>query len=71
MNMFQLTRVSHNMGFSLNQNVRYAGNRCIVYYFITFFLFVLEHGVLRTKQFSYDFFYLDQCVVEEIKQHVG
>ena len=28
MNLFQLTRISHNMGFSRNQYGRYAGNRC-------------------------------------------
>ena len=30
MNLFQLTRISHNAGFSRNQNVRYAGNRCSI-----------------------------------------
>ena len=29
MNLFQLTRVSHNAGISRNQNARYAENRCI------------------------------------------
>ena len=28
----QLMRVSHNSIFSRNQNARYAGNRCVVYF---------------------------------------
>ena len=31
MNLFRLTRVSHNAGFSRNQNGRYMGNRCILH----------------------------------------
>ena len=32
MNLFQITRVSHNASFSRNQNVHYAENSCILKY---------------------------------------
>ena len=31
MNLYQLTRISHNAGFSRNQTARYARNRCRLY----------------------------------------